>query len=62
VVAVGSTEKYVASTEALTQNLKAAGSDAKYVLLEGEDHKDTTLSLADADSELFQAVLQMIKP
>lgn len=62
VVAVGSTEKYVASTEELTEKLKAAGSDAQYVLLEGEDHKDTALSLANPESPLFQAVLRMIKP
>jgi len=61
VVAVGSTEKYVASTEELTAKLKAAGSDAQYILLEGEDHKDTALSLANPDSPLFQAVLRMIK-
>ncbi len=62
VVAVGSTEKYVASTEELTEKLKAAGSNVQYILLEGEDHKDTALSLANPDSALFQAVLLMIKP
>ena len=61
VVAVGSTEKYVTSTEELTEKLNAAGSAAQYVLLDGEDHKDTALSLANPDSALFQAVLRMIR-
>lgn len=61
VVAVGSLEAYQASSEELVAKLTAAGSEVHYVLLEGEDHKDTALSLADSDSALFQAVLQMIK-
>lgn len=62
IVAVGSTEKYLATSQELTEKLKAAGSDATYLQLEGEDHKDTALSLANPDSALFQAVLHMIKP
>lgn len=61
VVAVGSLEGYQASSQELTEKLAAAGSNAAYLLLEGQDHKDTALSLADPDSALFQAVLRMIR-
>jgi arylformamidase len=60
VVAVGSLEGYQASSMELVEKLEAAGTNATYVLLDGEDHKDTALSLANPDSELFQNVLQMI--
>lgn len=61
VVAVGSLENYQASSQELVEKLTAAGSEAAYVLLDGQDHKDTALSLADPDSPLFQAVLRMIE-
>lgn len=60
VVAVGSLEGYQESSMELVEKLEAAGSNATYLLLEGQDHKDTALSLADPDSELFEAVLRLI--
>lgn len=59
-VAVGSEEGYQESSVAFTEALKAAGVDARYLLLEGEDHADTALSLANGDSELFRQALEMI--
>ena len=61
VVAVGSLEGYQASSMELVEKLENAGSNASYVLLNGEDHKDTALSLANPDSELFRNVLRMIE-
>jgi acetyl esterase/lipase len=60
VVAVGSLEGYQESSMELVEKLEAAGSNATYLLLEGQDHKDTALSLADPDSELFEAALRLI--
>ena len=59
-VAVGSEEGYQESSMAFTEALKAAGVDAHYLLLEGEDHADTALSLANGNSELFKQALRMI--
>ena len=61
VIAVGSPEAYVASSQELGEKLKAAGATVQVLVLEGQDHKDTALSLANPDSELFKAVLEMIK-
>ena len=41
--------------------LKAKGVEAEFLVLEGEDHAQTALSLGDEDSELFRAVLKMIQ-
>jgi hypothetical protein len=60
VVAVGSLEGYQVSSMELVEKLEAAGSNATYLPLDGQDHKDTALSLADPDSDLFEAVLRMI--
>jgi arylformamidase len=60
VVAVGSLEGYQASSMELVEKLKGAGSNATYLLLDGQGHEDTALSLADPDSDLFEAVLRMI--
>jgi acetyl esterase/lipase len=60
IVSVGTTEAYQASSQELAERLDAAGSDVEYLPLNGQDHKDTALSLADPDTELFQAVLRMI--
>jgi acetyl esterase/lipase len=60
-VAVGSREKYQDSSIAFTKGLKTAGTDAYYLLMEGEDHDDTALSLANEKSELFQRSLKMIQ-
>ena len=59
-VAVGSEEGYQESSTAFTEALKAVGVDAHYLLLEGEDHADTALSLANGGSELFRQALEMI--
>ena len=59
-VAVGSEEGYQESSVAFTEALKAAGVDAHYLLLEGEDHADTALSLANEDSELFRQAMDLI--
>ena len=59
-VAVGSEEGYQESSVAFTEALKAAGVNAHYLLLDGEDHADTALSLANGDSELFKQVKNMI--
>ena len=45
---------------AFTEALKTAGVDAHYLLLDGEDHADTALSLANENSELFKQALEMI--
>ena len=59
-VAVGSEEGYQESSVAFTEALKAAGVDAQYLLLDGQDHADTALSLANGDSDLFKQALEMI--
>ena len=61
IVAVGSLEKYQQSSQELVNKLQAMGGHAQYVLLDGEDHKDTALSMADEGSAIFQAVLAMIE-
>ena len=59
-VAVGSEEAYQESSVAFTEALKAGGVDAQYLLLEGGDHADTALSLANENSELFKQTIKMI--
>ena len=61
-IAVGSEEKYQESSSAFAEALTAAGVDAHYLLLNGQDHADTALSLAHQDSELFQRIINMIAP
>ena len=60
-VAVGSEEKYQESSIAFTEGLKAAGVDAYYLLMDGEDHDDTAFSLANEESELFKRTIRMIQ-
>ena len=60
-VAVGSEEGYQESSMAFTEALKEAGVDARYLLLDGENHADTALSLANEDSELFKQALGIIQ-
>lgn len=60
-VAVGSEERYEETSTAFAEALKAAGVDTRYLLMEGEDHADTALSLANGDSELFRQALGMIQ-
>lgn len=50
-----------ASSEALANALKAKGVEANVLALQGEDHKDTALSMGTAGSALFNAVLAMIR-
>lgn len=61
IIAVGSKEKYQVSSKAFTKGLQSAGVSAEYVLMDGEDHKDTAFSLANENSDLFQRILMMIK-
>ena len=61
VVAVGSVEAYVDASREFADKLKAKGVEAEFLVLEGEDHAQTALSLGDEDSELFRAVLKMIQ-
>ncbi len=60
-VAVGSEEGYQESSMAFTEALKTAGVNARYLLLDGQNHADTALSLADGDSELFKQVMILIR-
>ncbi|HEX2140507.1 MAG TPA: alpha/beta hydrolase [Woeseiaceae bacterium] len=63
VVAVGSVEeKYLASSRELVERLERAGASAELVVAEGEDHRDTVVSLGDADSRVFREILAMIRP
>jgi acetyl esterase/lipase len=60
-VALGSTEeRFMQSSRELVDKLTESGVNARLLVLEGQDHKDTVLSLADADSPLFQMTLAMI--
>ena len=59
-VAVGSEEGYQESSTAFTEALKAAGVNARYLLLDGQDHADTALSLANGESGLFRQTLKII--
>jgi acetyl esterase/lipase len=60
IIAVGSTEAYVASSEELAERLKASGAQAVFLSLNGEDHRDTVHDLGDSNSLLAKAVLRMI--
>ncbi len=60
-IAVGSTESYVASSEELANKLKAAGAQAQFLSLAGADHRATVHDLGDGNSELSKAVINMIK-
>jgi acetyl esterase/lipase len=60
-VALGSLEdRFMQSSRQLVDKLNESGVNARLLVLQGEDHKDTVLSLADADSPLFQMTLTMI--
>ena len=59
-VATGSEEEYVQPSLDFANALKAAGVDAHYLLLEGADHADTALLLADENSRLCKQVINMI--
>ena len=55
-------EPYIASSNRLADTLKANGGAASVLILKGQAHDDTAWSLHDERSELFQAILKMIKP
>ena len=59
-VATGSEEEYVQPSLDFANALKAAGVDAHYLLLEGEDHADTALLLADENSQLCKRIISMV--
>lgn len=59
-VATGSEEEYVQPSLDFADALTAAGVDARYLLLEGEDHADTALLLADENSRLCKLVIDMV--
>jgi acetyl esterase/lipase len=64
VIAVGGQENtgnFTSTSKELVDKLNAAGAHATYLLLKGEDHKDTVLSFADEHSELFKDVMRMIE-
>ena len=62
-LAVGSVETpYITSSNALAEALRAHGGTASVLVLDGQAHDDTVWSLGDERSELFQAILKMIKP
>jgi arylformamidase len=64
VIAVGGQENtgnFASTSQELVDKLNAAGVHAQFVLLKGQDHKDTVLSFADEHSELFQDVIHMIE-
>jgi len=65
-VAAGSTENegyddYVGSSEAFVAQLAAHGTRARFLSLPGAGHRDTVWALGDEHSELFQAVLRLIR-
>jgi acetyl esterase/lipase len=61
VIAVGSTEAYVASSRALADKMAAAGSHVQFLSLEGEDHRGSVRQMGEDDSVLVKAVIQMIE-
>jgi arylformamidase len=60
IVAVGSVEPYVDATKALAAAVRAKGGTADVVILEGEDHAQTALSLGNASSPMVVALLKMM--
>lgn len=61
-VAVGTLEPSIQdSARQLTRELLAEGVHADLLLLDGENHNDTVLSLADETSPLFQMILDMMQ-
>ena len=60
-VALGSTEeRFLDSSGKLVEALQKAGVKAELLVLDGEDHKDTVLSMADTDSPLFEKAIEMM--
>lgn len=62
VVAVGSVEeKYIDSSSAFVDAIKAKGGLARLLVLEGMDHDQTGLALYDGEGPLVQAILRVIQ-
>ena len=61
-VAVGSVENYLEPSRQFVDRLRSKGVQADLMVLEGEDHAQTALSLGTESSQLFQAVLKLIQP
>ncbi len=64
-IVAGSTERqdpenFVDGSRALADKLSAAGAQAECLILEGQGHRDTVLSLGEATSRESAAVIQMI--
>jgi arylformamidase len=62
VVAVGSVEPYVESSNSLAEAIRKKGSKVDFVMLDGLDHAQTAAALGDEHSKLFQAILAMMQP
>ena len=60
IVAAGTLETVEQMSRDLAQALAAAGSDATFLLLEGRAHQETAYAFIEEDSELFQAILNMM--
>lgn len=61
-VAVGSVEPYVNASRALVEAIRGKGGKAELIVLEGQNHDDTALTLGDERSALVQAIVKMIGP
>ncbi len=64
VITVGGEEnsgQFAETSQQLADKMRSQGVATTYLVLKGEDHKDTVLSLADEHSELFRDVLHMIE-
>jgi hypothetical protein len=61
VIAVVSTEAYVASSQALADIMTAAGSHVQFLSLEGEDHRGSARQLGEDNGVLVKVVIGMIK-
>jgi len=60
IVAAGTLETVEQISKDLAKALAAAGSDASFLLLEGRAHQETAYAFIEEDSELFQAILDMM--
>lgn len=56
----GQESGFLPSNQAMLEQLSKLGARVELLILEGMNHDDTVLALADAESKLFQALVQMI--
>lgn len=61
IVAVGSVEPYVDSSNALAERIRQRGARADVLVLEGLPHDGTVLALSDERSPLVQSIVTMIE-